>query len=223
MNSVAVLNLNSTQVKQIAKNLQNLMKHKNMTECDLARSLKLPVMTVRRIVSGETMDPRVSTLTLFANFFQVTIDALVREHNDPYGYINHQPKFVPIFEWEQVENQAKFLQIDLSTWETWHPISCSQGEEIGQKCFAIHTKVTMQPRFPTGTMLIIDPEVTPIESDLVLIRVGEDKISLREFVVDPPNVVLHPVIPGSESILLDVLRHRIAGVVVLTLMYPRRR
>lgn len=225
MNPLVELNLSSSQIKQIATNIQRLMKHKQMSECDLARSLKVSVMTVRRIVSGETLDPRISTLSLFADFFGVTIDALVRVPSDHYGHghIQCQPTFVPLFDWEQVEKKHIFEKLDFLKWESWHPISSGGIDKLGHKCIAIETKLTMQPRFPAGTILVVDPDVIPLDGDLVLIRISENQISLRELVIDPPNKVLYPVILGSEPILFDLLKHEFVGVVVLTLMYPRRR
>lgn len=225
MNSLVELNLSNSQVKQIATNIQRLMKHRQMSECDLARSLKIPPMTVRRIVSGETLDPRISTLSLFADFFGVTLDALVRVPSDHYGlvHVQHQPIFVPVFDWEQVEEKHFFEKLDYMKWESWHPISSSGIDKLSDKCFAIRAKLTMQPRFPAGTMLVVDPDVTPLDGDLVLIRILESQISLRELVIDPPNNVLYSVMAGSEPIMLDLIKHTIIGVVVLTLMYPRKR
>lgn len=225
MNTLVELSLSSSQIKQIATNIQRLMKHKQMSESDLARSLKMPVMTVRRIVSGETLDPRISTLSLFADFFGVTIDALVRVSSDCYahGHIQSQPTFVPVFDWDQVEKKIIFESVDFLKWESWHPISSSGTDKLGHKSLAIQTKLTMQPRFPAGTILVVDPDVIALDGDLVLIRISENEISLRELVIDPPNKVLYSVILGSEPILLDLLKHEVVGVVVMTLMYPRRR
>jgi transcriptional regulator with XRE-family HTH domain len=71
------LTLDQDQRNMISENLGYLMKRKNTTESKIAQELNIPVMTVRRLLSGETTDPRVFTLKRLADYFDVSIDALI--------------------------------------------------------------------------------------------------------------------------------------------------
>lgn len=226
MNIVAEIKLEQAEIKNISYNLKRLMKSAGITESELSRVLKIPVMTVRRIVSGETVDPRISTLKLFSDYFKISIDQLIAEKKLSeafYPVSDLQPSFVPVLEWRQVQNGEIFSSIDKMKWSHWHPVSMDSNLKLSSNSFAMQTKATMQPRFPNGTLLIIDMDESPLDGDLVLVRFENNEISLREYVIDSPNIVLYPVIIGSETVKFEKARHKVIGVVVLTLMYPRKK
>lgn len=225
MNTFEKISLNIKDVKNLSFHLQYLIKKAKLTESELARAINLPLMTVRRIISGETEDPRISTLKLFSDYFRISIDELIYgfpTHHATHSFPILKPKFIPILEWPDIENESTFLSINKLTWNNWHPISMTNQSDLNDECIAIHTKPTMQPRFPHGTLLILNQNETPLDGDLVLIRFSQNEISLREYVIDSPNKILYPTIQGSEPILFNELNHRILGVIVLTLMYPRK-
>ena len=64
--------------QQLINNIRTLMKqHGEMTESKLAKEINLPQPTVNRLLSGAIADPKISTLTLIANFFKISIDWLL--------------------------------------------------------------------------------------------------------------------------------------------------
>src|SRR3990167_4059426 len=83
----------------IAENIKKLMDARNLSELHLARDLGLSVMTVRRVISGETGDPRISTLSLIADYFQVSVDFLRQSYAMPFTIMKYNtPSFLPIFD-----------------------------------------------------------------------------------------------------------------------------
>lgn len=60
------------------ENLSLLMNEYNITDSELARALKLPYNTIHRLVSGQTTDPRISTLKSIATYFNVSLDSLLK-------------------------------------------------------------------------------------------------------------------------------------------------
>lgn len=63
----------------IAKNLSELLKKHCLKTNQLAHHLGLPTMTIRRLLSGETGDPRISTLKCIADYFDVAVDVLIAD------------------------------------------------------------------------------------------------------------------------------------------------
>jgi len=60
-----------------------MAKHAVRSGSHLARELKIPPPTINRIIAGQVLDPRCSTLVLLADYFDVSIDQLVgREEID---------------------------------------------------------------------------------------------------------------------------------------------
>ena len=222
MKPLSEIKINKTQISQLSANLRALMIKHSKNENDLAKLLEMPVMTVRRIVSGETIDPRISTLKMIADYFNVPIDHLIQSEHQPRVTIpQNQPTFIPILDWQTIAKLNSLEELDRKTWKSWHTISTSTNHILGQNSFALPSKPTMQPRFPLGTLFVIDPSVKELDGDLVIIKI-KDEISLRELIIDPPNKILQPIIQGSTAVPFNSSEHLIVGIVVLTVFYNRQ-
>lgn len=64
MNTIVRVEINKHKYNKIAKNMRSLLDEHRVTKNDVVRSLNIPAMTIRRLVSGETTDPHISTLKL---------------------------------------------------------------------------------------------------------------------------------------------------------------
>lgn len=223
MNNTKALVMDQNKVRSIAKNLKNLMVDRGVTETEIARALNTSVMTIRRIISGETEDPRISTLKLITDYFKVSIDSLI-ENNDGKSVSSmtkNNPLFIPILDWNLLE-EYEVPNIDLMDWKDWYPIAGDQ-DFINESTFAIESRPSMQPRFPSGTLFFINPSEKPIDGDIVLIKMKRDSnLSLRELIIDSPKWQLQAIIPGSETLYYDQVLHDIIGVVVLSLLRKRK-
>jgi len=214
--------LNQEQQSSIAENLTTLMKSKKITETKVSQDLNIPVMTVRRLLSGETMDPRVFTLKTIADYFNVSLDALVgtqrlmpHEMNQP-----SKPIFVPVFDWDQAKD---FNAIDLSNWKSWIPVTIRQDEQISQRAFALESRPSMYPPFQPGTIFIFDPDLKPSDGDLVLVNLrANHELTLRDLSIDPPDWTLRSVSQAANVLNFSKEEHDLIAVVVLTLFYNRK-
>ncbi|MFJ1270097.1 XRE family transcriptional regulator [Legionella lytica] len=223
MNNNKAFTMDQTEVRTIAKNLKKLMESRGVSEIEIARALNTSVMTIRRIISGETEDPRISTLKLITDYFQVSIDSLIEDNNGKSlrTMIKNTPLVVPILTWSVIEDQG-VENLSLGDWPEWYTIAGDQ-DLIDEYTFAIESRPSMHPRFPMGTLFFINPIVQPIDGDLILIKFkNECNLSLRELIIDYPKWQLQAIIPGSETIYYDKQKHDIIGVVVLSLLRKRR-
>lgn len=224
MKPFSELKIDKSQILSLANNLQVLMKQRDISETDLARALNLPLMTIRRIVSGETVDPRISTLKLISDYFEVQIDRLLSEEkmpNEVKHNISSPPKSVPVLTWDIVCDQD-FLKKEIKCWDNWQPVATGESQSLGKRSFALPSKASMQPRFPLGSIIIIDPDEEPKDGDLLLVRMDNTELSIRELIIDPPNWLLNPVVVGSDSIKFNKGSHYVVGIVVLTLLYTKK-
>jgi SOS-response transcriptional repressor LexA len=216
------IELDQSQRSNIAENLTRLMTLRKTTENRIARDINIPVMTVRRLLSGETADPRISTLKTLADYFNVSIDNLiVRNDEINYGVMGQsKPLFIPVLDWESAQRANK---IDFSQWHEWVPVTVGKNENISARAFALESRPSMYPRFQQRTMFIIDPELSAMDGDLVLINLRENnELTLRELFIDPPEWQLHPINQGGSSLHFSRETHEIVGVVFLTLFYNRK-
>jgi transcriptional regulator with XRE-family HTH domain len=209
----------------LANNIQILLKEHGVTENEVAQSINIPVMTIRRLASGETTDPRISTLRLIAGYFGISVDALV-ENGAPRSLTltgKAVPYFIPVLEWKKAETINSIKEIDLKLWGEWYPIALFDQYTLSNEAFALESRPSMQPRFPIGTLFVIEPDASPTDGDIVLVRMKVDgSLSLRELVIDSPSWQLQPIIAGSETLFYNADQHIIAGIVVLTLLHTRK-
>lgn len=217
--------LEKIESQGLARNLSRLIKDRKTSESEVAIALGLPVLTVRRLSSGETTDPHISTLKQLADYFQVSIDSLIdTQTTAPVQLMrtHTKPQFLPILDWQTAATMQQVDALDLSTWKDWHALLPSHTQPISDQAFILKSKPSMHPRFPIGTLFTVDPRATPLDGDLVVVKMAQDgTLSLREICIDPPRWQLKPTIPGSDVLFYDPTQHHIVGPVVLSMLYAR--
>ncbi|NDC31768.1 MAG: helix-turn-helix domain-containing protein [Bacteroidetes bacterium] len=224
MNNSKEVTVEPAQIKSIAKNLKALIESSRVPEIEIARALNTSVLTIRRIISGETEDPRISTLKALADYFKVSIDALLADNDQRSinSMINSKPRVIPILGWQIIEASESIQSINLNEWNDWYPVVGEQNY-ISASTFAIESRPSMQPQFPLGTLFIVNPDEAPRDSDIILIKMRQESaLSLRELIIDPPKRQLQPIVTGSETLFYDAKKHEIIGVVVFTVLHKRK-
>ena len=135
----------------------------------------------------------------------------------------HLPHYVPILQWETVKQINSINNLDLKKWKEWQVISLEEYNAISKNAFALESRPFMYPRFPQGAIFIIDPNTTPSDGDIVLIKIKEkNELTLRDLIIDPPEWQLHPVVSGSAALQYSTQHHEIMGVNLLTMLYNRK-
>lgn len=212
-------------LQKLAENLRALLKSRNLNANQLAQILGIPMMTIRRLLSGETSDPRISTLKLVADYFDISVDSLIEgnDHTVIKFLEKTKPHWVPTLDWDTVKKITTINDLDLSKWKQWQSVNLGERDIISKNAFALESRPSMYPRFPQGTIFIIDPDVIPTDGDIVLIKLKENnELTLRELTIDPPEWKLHPIVSGSSTLQFSKKEHEIAGVNLLTILYNRR-
>ncbi len=206
---------------QLAENLTSLLKKHHYTPSKVAHDLHIPMMTVRRLMLGETTDPRLSTLKLLADYFGVTIDWLTGVVTHPNApQFNAKPNFVPVLSWDVAAGLQSLQDLDLTNWKDWQAVSSSEKNPLSKNAFALLSGPSMYPRFPQGTIFIFEPDLASKDGDIVLVRLEMGKeLTLRELVIDPPEWRLQSLVSSSGSLQYLPAQHQILGVNVMTLLY----
>lgn len=213
------------KIDHIALNLSKLLKANNMSESDIAKALGIPTMTIWRLITGKTTDPRISTLKAIADYFKVSIDTLVGDHQEPAQKFvkKNRPIFIPILDWQTAGKIDCIKDLDLSKWTEWQPITLNENATISENAFALESRPSMYPRFQPGTIFIIDPATTPSDGDMVLVKIkANNELTLRELKIDPPEWQLWSVVSESNILKYSSDNYEIVGVVLLTLLYNKK-
>ncbi len=209
----------------LSRNILTLIKRSNISEVELAKALEIPYNTVHRLINGKTTDPKVSTLKMIADYFNINLDSLIHgEDPSVSGKANKNITSVPIVDWDLLSSDNFIESIASINWTSWQPVPLVSTEEMGENSYAIESKKSMAPRFPLGTIFIIDPNAKPIDSDLVLIRMKNNSgVSLRELIIDPPTWQLCPISSKAPALVFCKEEHSIIGIVLFTIFKSRNK
>ena len=169
----------------VAQNLRRLMNLNKVTEAEVSRQTHIPQPTIHKILNGKTTDPRASTLRALADFFKISIDELLTGFETKrQASLTHS---IPIISWSECIDSQAFIEIlSPSKWKKW-----VVTEPLSETCFAVISKPSMEPLFPIGTALVIDPSLQPEDGDIVLVHyMNTFETTLRIISIDGPSVLL---------------------------------
>lgn len=201
--------------------LKALMAEIRINESELARRTGIGQPVIHRIASGETDNPKVGTLSPIAKFFALSISQLIGDEPLPPNRI--PGTFNP--------SAVGWKQLPLLTWEhvlTWPHLpdtakptqTVSTDQDIGKDAYALTLKdTTMEPRFPEGTLLIIDPAQKVQNRDFAIVSVdGHKQPTFKQILIDGEAVYLKPLNPDFKTILLDK-NYKFLGKVIQARMH----
>lgn len=165
------------------ENLIYLMRVKDVNPTYLAAKTGVPQPTIFRILSGESSDPRTSTLKPLAAFFNITVEML-RAGNVRDGTYEalaeklaaEQPKTKRIPVWGTISDDGDHVVIDHS----------DQAETIelpveGENVYAIHILGnSYRPRAKPGEYLLIDPDKPTRPGDDVVVHLDDGNLIICE-------------------------------------------
>lgn len=203
-------------MKQLNSILKALMTEIRINESELARRTGIGQPVIHRICSGETDNPKVATLSPIANFFAISISQLIGDEPLPVNRIpgTYNPGItgwtqIPLLSWEQAANWPNLGESSKPTQ------TISTDLNLNENSYALTVKdVTMEPRFPEGTVLIVDPNLQPQDRDFVIVHINGQKLpSFKQVLIDGDNVYLKPLNPDFKTVLLDK-QHKFLGVMV---------
>lgn len=185
----------------LVKNLRLLMYKHDVTEAELSRRTHTPQPTIHKILAGKTTDPRISTLKILADYFALSVDALysnILPENDKQ--VLHG-KSVPVISWDDcIKSNHPTSNLNPNNWDQWVVVEDSENTYT----YGLITKPSMEPRFPRGSMLIVDPNIQPSDGDLVIVQYPETtEATLRELSIDGPHKLLFSINQSGVADKLD--------------------
>lgn len=209
------LNLASTLTpnESLASNLRKLMQSHVINECALSRKTEIPQSTLHKILSGKTNDPRASTLKSLSDYFGISIEELL------YGapatrsqIISAQTQSIAVISWSDCINAQAFIDtLTPTNWGKW-----IVSEPLSKNAYALISKPSIEPRFPKGTIFIVDPTGIPEDGDLLIVYfTNTTEASIRELSIDGPSKLLLPLCPNSSITPLNN-EIKILGIVTQT-------
>ncbi len=181
---------------RLAINLQELMRTRKINPTALARATGIGQPVIYRIATGETDNPTLSTLHPIAKYFGVSINQLIGD--------------APLTQNQHSQEVSTIPVIDMSQAAIWHrsPEEITPARyvvidsTISNKGFAITLNdSTMEPNFPEGTTLIIDPLLKANNQDYVIAYHQNHQLAtFKQLFLDGKDIYLKPLNPEFETI-----------------------
>lgn len=185
----------------LQQTLRHLLDEKNITPSQLAKESGVKQPVIHRILSGETLDPKIGTVSAIADYLNISINDLVGKSSLKSSIT------IPIY---QLDTLQQSLEKALPSEETY-----TAPSGINEKDFAIRiSDSTMSPRFDKDTLIIADPDVKCKDRDYVIIYLVEKKLSLfRQILFDGHDIYLKPL-NGDFPTLQVTSAYEVLGVVI---------
>jgi SOS-response transcriptional repressor LexA len=176
-----------------------LMARNNLNVSELARRINLPQPTIQRLLAGKTDDPRLSTLIIIAGYFLISIDQLIGYSPLPNSSsaVHPEGRPIPILSWHEAIDYKKIIKgLSKNNWTNWILLD----RRASSLTYTLKTKKSMEPRFPIGSLLLVDPETQPDDGDMIVVWYPETSdATIRELILDGPRQSLLSITDNSVS------------------------
>lgn len=185
----------------------------NLSGAELARRLSLPGPTITRLLCGSVKNPRASTLSAIAEYFDVSINQLLGITPLPTAEeypLLEKTAAIPLLTSDELCNYQLYMAHP-TQWFTW---VCQKGVDK-TNLFALRlTHNHWNPPFPAGTVLVIHAHLMPRPEDYVLVRfLTDDSLCLKKFFLEGSHPYLYPL--RSELNVVDgaITPYELIGVI----------
>jgi hypothetical protein len=204
--------------------LTQLLNEEGINTSELARQTGTLQPVMHRLVTGDTDNPRITTLAPIAKYFGITLDQLVgifplprhrksqKNGAQPYSWSS-----IPLLSWSELSGA-----LDASKKHPLIEVSCT----VSEQAYALTVKdPTMSPRFIEGTLLIVEPNLTPDSGDFVIVELDPShEPTFKQVFFDGGDIYLKPLNTDFKMIHLEKNADcRFLGVVVESKLTLKQR
>lgn len=165
--------------------LQLELDSRGMAQAELARRSKVPQPTIQRILSGETPDPRGSTIEKIKRVLGAPPDT--NQGPDIRGN-------VPLISWVQAGHWGDIIDsFQPEEAESWRETTA----RVSKHSFALRiVGDSMEPTIPQGSVVIVDPAIHADSGRIVVVRQnGDTEATIKRLVIEGGVRYLKPENP----------------------------
>lgn len=200
------------RMTHIGDRIREAREARKMSQSDLARALGIRPQAVNNWESGATQ-PRPQKYPDLCRVLGVTRSYLLGEQNLELTNITPGPdivKKIPIISWVRAGQWSEAIDMTEPGYaEDWEYTS----EKVGPNAFMLRVVGdSMEPMFPAGLLLTIDPGIEARPGDYVVAKVG-DHATFKQLTQDAGRLYLTPLNPRYPVIEVDE-HTKIVGVVM---------
>lgn len=201
------------RIMKLKESLKFLIEKYNLNTMDLARRTGVGQPVIYRIISGETEDPKISTLSTLADYFHISIDQLIG--NAPLDIKDNERKqlpSIPLLTWENVVYMLAANKEQLNNSPT-----ITTTIQTNKSIYALRIKDdSMAPIFCQDTLISVDYAKKPKNFDYVIAKTKKNKEAVfRQLIIDEDLKYLRPLNPNIEKFKIQLVEDNCAFFGVL--------
>lgn len=186
-------------MNRLSEVLKALLRHRKLTVSELARHTGIVQPVIYRMTTGETDNPKLSSLLPIANYFNVNLSQLIGEE--------------PLSHKDNTENNVKAIPLlTLSNVHEYKKVIPNEPKNImamglSDEAFAlVMPDTSMEPMFQRSSLLIFDPLNDPQDRSFVLVRLAAPAtIVFRQLIIDVDQKYLKPLNPDFNLFKMRLL------------------
>lgn len=198
----------------LSSNLKILMELSKINASELARRTGVAQPIIHRLSTGQNLNPKLATVKPISEYFMVTVSQLIGEESLPsdksFYRVNSEHRGwnrVPLISWQDAihwpNTQKKYE-------ETEETVYVSTDANISKLAYGLKVKgSSMEPIFPEGTTVIVEPGRQPKDRDFVVVHLDEESESrLKQVIIDGSDHYLKSLNPDFEEIKLTRMQSK---------------
>jgi transcriptional regulator with XRE-family HTH domain len=206
---------NEKDFHHLSTNLARLMFENNLDAPELSRLTSVPTATINRLRANIVTNPTIASLLPIANFFSISLNQLIGTDEIPSSRIAgtfhpeyRNEKIIPLITLDQITKENKDIKSNYND-------TISTSANITPKAFATRmNNLAMFPKFPEGTIFIVEPEIPPSDQDFVLVKIEDQKnVSIKQLFIDGDDHYFKNINPEFGR-LVHSNKSEILGVIV---------
>lgn len=180
--------------------IRALLVEQGLTDSALAQRIGIPQGTISRLLAGETVDPRISTIAAIADALNTTVSYLTD--------VNYRSE-IPVLKWSQVSafHHGVFDEAAQTRW-------IFSNNPTTKGSFAVVAARSMEPRYRANSFLIIERAFDIYDSQAVILLDKNNDPLIRKVVMDGSkflfselnsNVIDRPISQQGAHTLVGVV------------------
>lgn len=193
--------MKSIEVSSLSSNLQALLDKHNLRISKLAKEIDVTVSTLSKLINGQIEDPRATTLTQIATYFNISTDELLGLNivNVTEDGVNKKFANIPIYTNQQMQKMNTLVHVNASSHKLLEIDNSHNNYFISQ-----FDGLAMMPLFDEKTQILFKRTHDATNKQFVLYRnLITDVIALRQLLVDGESKILKPTNPDFPIIAMS--------------------
>lgn len=218
-NSFIIANMRKLQIISSAKTFGERLKMAREKKCvsqqKIADLFGIDRISVSNWERGKN-PPTADKLAKLSEFLDISVDWLLgteKDSNVASTTIRFKTKTVPLISWVQAGQWKEVNDI--------HPVGQSDEyisvtAKVGPNAIALKVRGdSMEPEFPEGSIIIVDPDREAKNGSYVVVRLDEEmEATFKQMVVDGSRIYLKPINPRYPILEINGKKATTVGVVV---------